>query len=249
MAEYRNLGSRQLLYESLVDEIERMVVDGELKPGDSLPPQDDLAARFGVSRTVVREAVQILVARRLVDVQRGKGMVVSHPSSDSVTQSLSLLLKLEKATMPQLTELRMFLEPEMAALAAARATDAQIEAIRQIEAAYRTQAEGDQGVTPADAFEKYASLDLAFHQAVWDAAHNEVAKTVLESILGLFWESMVATYSLSGALQKVLEGHRSVMLAIASHDAEEARRQSRSHVNHVVEDQKILAEQEAKARQ
>ncbi|HEX9017218.1 MAG TPA: FadR/GntR family transcriptional regulator [Chloroflexota bacterium] len=245
MAEYRRLGSSQLLYESLVDEIEQKIVKGDLKPGDSLPPQEELASRFGVSRTVVREAVQILVARRLVDVQRGKGMVVSHPSSDSVTESLSLLLRLGKTTIPQLTELRMFLEPEMAALAAVRATAAQIAAIREIEAAYRALALDDQGVGSAGSYEKYASLDLAFHQAVWDAAHNAVAKTVLESILGLFRESMIATYSLPGALQKVLEGHRSVMLAIASHDPEGARRRSRAHVNHVVEDQKILDEQEA----
>lgn len=234
MAEYRKLGGDRLLCESIVNEIEHMVVEGELKPGDVLPPQEELAARFGVSRTVVREAAKVLAAKQLVTVRRGKGMIVSYPSPSTVTASLSLLLRLGQATLIQLTELRRFIEPQMAALAAQRGSSQEIESIKEIESASRAFLDTRNQIHSHEQRERLAAVDLAFHQAVWGVARNEVARAVLESIVTLFRESLVATYSLPRGPGLALSDHRLIAEAIAVRDATEAQRQMDLHLVHAM---------------
>ncbi len=192
-----------------------MVVRGDLKPGDVLPPQDELAARFGVSRTVVREATKVLSAKQLITVRRGIWMVVSHPSTSSVTASLSLLLRLGQATLLQLTELRRFIEPQMAILAARRGSQEQIDSIKGIDGASRASLGALGDLSTHEQREALATVDLAFHRAIWTAAGNEVARAILESIVALFRESLVATYSLPHGAELALTDHRRIAEAIA----------------------------------
>src|SRR6267378_403434 len=109
------------LYEQIVQQIEESILKGDLKPGDQLPAERELAQRFGVSRTAVREAVKALREKGLVEAYSGRGTFVTDGTSQAVRQSLDLMLRIGQQEGPKyLAELRQILEPEIAALAAKR---------------------------------------------------------------------------------------------------------------------------------
>src|ERR1700734_1963937 len=107
------------LYEQIVQQVEDSILKGQLKPGDQLPAERDLAHRFGVSRTAVREAVKTLREKGLVEAYSGRGTFITDGTSQAVRQSLDLMVKIGQPEGSQyLAELRAILEPEIVALAA-----------------------------------------------------------------------------------------------------------------------------------
>src|ERR1700680_4396054 len=109
------------LYEQIVQQIEESIVKGTLKAGDQLPAERELAQRFGVSRTAVREAVKALSEKGLVEAYTGRGTFVTDGTSRVVKHSLDLMLRIgQQEGSTFLAELRQILEPEIAALAAQR---------------------------------------------------------------------------------------------------------------------------------
>src|SRR3974390_365800 len=112
------------LYELIVQQVEESILSGKLKPGDQLPAERELAQRFGVSRTAVREAVKALREKRLVESYSGRGTFVTNGTSQAVRQSLDLMIRITRQEgAAHLAELRQVLEPEIAALAATRIED------------------------------------------------------------------------------------------------------------------------------
>lgn len=234
---YRKLGQTGPLYEAIVGEIEQMVLSGELKPGDILPPERELAERFGVSRTAVREATKVLSQKQLVTVLRGRGIVVVHPSPTAVTTSLGLLLKIGGATQVELTEVRKVIEPELAALAAVRATPEQVRALEDLATDY-----AESVGKPQEAVLR----DVAFHGAISEAAGNRVAKAIIASIQELFFESMLHDYRVEGALERAIRSHRLICSAIKERDAEAARRYMQEHLENVSRDQELTLSRSTK---
>src|SRR5579863_3780209 len=110
------------LYEQIVQQIEESIVKGDLKPGDQLPAERELAQRFGVSRTAVREAVKALREKGLVEAYSGRGTFITDGTTQAVRQSLDLMVRVgQQDGSSNLAELRAILEPEIAGLAATRA--------------------------------------------------------------------------------------------------------------------------------
>ncbi len=109
------------LYEQILQQVEQAIVKGQLKPGDQLPPERDMAQRFGVSRTAVREAVKALREKGLVEAHTGRGTFVTNGTSHVIRNSLDLMSKMNQAEGSlHLAQMRSILEPEIAALAAPR---------------------------------------------------------------------------------------------------------------------------------
>ena len=233
---FRNLGQTGLLYEVIVNEIEQLVVSGQLKAGDPLPPERELGLRFGVSRTAVREAIKVLSQKQLVTVRRGRGAIVAHPSPQTVSASLGLLLKVRRASPAQLTEVRRSIEPEMAALAAEKATPEQIRELEALAIAYR-----DSVGNPS----KAVPLDLAFHKCVSESAHNEVASAIIDSVEQLFLQSMIHHSRVEGAMEKSALSHHQVYSAISERDPEAARHYMRRHLDNVWRYQQSLLDDPA----
>src|ERR1700756_1823155 len=124
------------LYEQIVQQIEESIVKGDLKPGDQLPAERDLAQRFGVSRTAVREAVKALREKGLVEAYPGRGTFITDGTPQALRQSLDLMVKIgQPEGSTHLAEVRAILEPEIAALAAARIQDAELTTMRDAVAA------------------------------------------------------------------------------------------------------------------
>lgn len=156
--------------------LEDMVLH-QFKPGDRLPSERELAERFGVSRTVIREAVHALTARGLLEVRSRSGVVVSSPSQENVSQSITSFLK---AGMPELDyrkvmEVRFHLEVQIAGLAAERRSPSDL---RQMEIIL-------QDTLRADTLEQFVEADLAFHRALAQSTVNELYSLLLDSIDGI----------------------------------------------------------------
>src|SRR6202790_3337107 len=114
---YRTVRTSRL-YEQIVQQIEDSILKGALRPGDQLPSERDLAQRFGVSRTAVREAVKALCEKGLVEAYSGRGTFITDGTSRVIRQSLGLMVKIGQPNgSTHLAEVRAILEPEIAALA------------------------------------------------------------------------------------------------------------------------------------
>ncbi|MCK4783602.1 MAG: FadR family transcriptional regulator [Desulfobacteraceae bacterium] len=125
------------LYENIVDQIKKLIIQGKLKPSDKLPSERDLAKRFNVGRPTVREAIRTLSMMGLVEVNHGqKGTIVNKftldPYVESFRDQMSLILEMKKATIQQLTEVRGALDNRIALLSAERATKIQLREMKNI---------------------------------------------------------------------------------------------------------------------
>src|SRR5579859_8082660 len=111
------------VYEQIAEQIEQRILKGELRSGDRLPTERELAEQFQASRTAVREAMKTLAQKGLVDMRPGRGTIVIDGTSQAMRHSLGLMMMFGQAgNSASLVEVREILEPEIAALAAIRAT-------------------------------------------------------------------------------------------------------------------------------
>jgi len=212
---------RGRLYEEIVSQIQELIIQEELQPGDNLPPERQLVEQFGVSRTVVREAIRALEEKGLVEVKHGRGVYVAQLSSDSVSESLALLFRVRKSSLMALLEVREILEVEIAGLAAQRATEEDKE---EMEQALRYESE------VLDSLEEYVESDLRFHALLTKAAHNEVLPVLLNPFAELLRESrMRVTSEPPESRELSMQGHRAIFQAVRDGNKEQAREAMRQH--------------------
>ncbi len=227
MRPYQQIQSARL-YEQIVDQIESEVLSGKLRYGDRLPTERDLAEQFGVSRTAVREAVKALREKGLVQSYPGRGTFITDNTARSVRHSLGFIMKIgavEGST--NLTETREILEPEIAMLAATRATADHIAAMR---AAVATM---DEALDDADAF---IEADLAFHLALARATQNAFIPALLDPIVDLLREHRTRTFNTEGAPKRGQLHHKRILDAVERRDPEAARDAMRAHLRQVRND-------------
>ena len=221
------------LYEQIVQQIEESIVKGDLKPGDQLPAERDLAQRFGVSRTAVREAVKALREKGLVEAYSGRGTFITDGTTQAVRQSLDLMVKIgQPEGSTHLAEVRAILEPEIAALAAIRIQEPELSTMRE-------------AVTTMDrAFkdpEVYIEADLDFHLALAEGAANPLILSLLDSIVGLLREQRLRIFKVPGGPERGQIYHKRILDAVERHDSEKSREGMRAHLYQVLEDSQTPA--------
>jgi GntR family transcriptional repressor for pyruvate dehydrogenase complex len=216
------------LYEQIVQQIEESIVKGDLKAGDQLPAERDLAQRFGVSRTAVREAVKALREKGLVEAYSGRGTFITDGTTQAVRQSLDLMVKIgQPEGSTHLAEVRAILEPEIAALAAVRIQEPELETMREAVAAM-DRAGQDQ--------ETYIEADLDFHLALAEGAANPLILSLLDSIVGLLREQRLRIFRVPGGPERGQIHHKRILDAVERHDSEKAREAMRAHLWQVRDD-------------
>jgi GntR family transcriptional repressor for pyruvate dehydrogenase complex len=216
------------LYEQIVQQIEESIQKGELTEGSQLPAERELALQFGVSRTAVREAIKALQEKGLVDAFPGRGTFVTNGTSNSMRRSLDRIIKTgDRDGSAYLVEVREILEPEIAALAASRADDEDLEVMRE---AVETMDSADPN---SDAF---VEADLDFHLALAEAAANPIVLSLIDSIVGLLREQRVSISHVEGSPQRGQHYHRSILEAIEQHDPQAAKAAMQAHLWQVRED-------------
>lgn len=229
------------LYEQIVQQIEESIVKGDLKAGDQLPAERELAQRFGVSRTAVREAVKALREKGLVEAYSGRGTFITDGTTQAVRQSLDLMAKIgQPEGSTHLAEVRAILEPEIAQLAAVRIQEPELATMREAVAAMDRA-----GQDP----EMYIEADLDFHLALAEGAANPLILSLLDSIVGLLREQRLRIFRVPGGPERGQIHHKRILDAVERHDAEKARDAMRSHLSQVRDDSQAPAAKRAPGKQ
>ena len=220
------------LSDRVADTILEVILDKGLRPGDQLPSERELGEQFGVSRTVVREAVRGLAARGVVETHAGRGLSVAAVGLDDVTTSMRLYFHgLDELPYEKVDEVRSLLEVSIAGLAARRGTDEQLATLREAHGAM--EAVEDSG--------EYAQLDLEFHRALARMTQNELHLIMLDSIRDVLLEIRRAASALPNDLPAALEEHGAILERVAARDEQGARQAMERHLRHASEDWKQLA--------
>ncbi len=216
------------LYEQIVQQIENSITKGDLKEGEQLPAERELAQQFGVSRTAVREAVKTLREKGLVEAYAGRGTFVTNGTARSMRHTLDRMMRSgPREGAVHLAEVREILEPEIAALAAQRADEDARSAMRE-------------SITVMDAArldpEAFIEGDLDFHLALAEAASNPLILSLIDSIVGLLREQRLRTYYIDGGPERGQYHHRRILEAIERRDPRGARDAMCAHLRQVRED-------------
>jgi GntR family transcriptional regulator, transcriptional repressor for pyruvate dehydrogenase complex len=218
------------VFEQVAEQIEKRILDGELRSGDRLPTERHLAEQFHVSRTAVREAMKILAQKGLVDMRPGRGTIVIDGANAAMQDSIDLVMKLrlgEVGGSNNLVEVREILEIEIAALAAARATEEEIAAMRE---AVKIM---DETLDDADAF---IAADNRFHEALAQATQNTLIFILVNSIVNLLSEQRKQIFDVEGGPQRGQIHHKRILESVIRRDPQAARDTMRSHLRQVRED-------------
>ncbi|AQW48818.1 MULTISPECIES: FadR/GntR family transcriptional regulator [Streptomyces] len=208
-----------LLTERIARQLEHDIRSGAIAVGAKLPSERELAATFGSSRNVVREALQRLEAQRLIEVAPGRGSFVRDQSSGQA-RGYDALYRTGRPTVRQLIEARLPLEVETVRLATLRAGEGDIAAMR---AAQDTLESATDVVTKARA-------DVAFHDAIAVASGNPVLRIMLSSISGMMFEMMLRSNSDPSIEEPGVPHHPEIFEAIVARDEELACAHMREHL-------------------
>lgn len=198
-----------------------LIRNGQLKPGDRLPPERELASRFGVSRASVREAMRLLDQKGLVVIRPGAGTFVTEDVVETIVQAFSSLLSETGDGAGDVFEMRLLLEPHVASLAAQRATGADMSRLRRILEEQGADIEsGGTGV----------AYDTAFHFAIANATNNSALVAVTHAISGILSQSREDSLMSPDRSQKSLHSHLQILTAIESRDPEATRDAMHRHI-------------------
>ncbi|MFN8131259.1 MAG: FadR/GntR family transcriptional regulator [Solirubrobacteraceae bacterium] len=212
--------SRTPLYELVVDRLREFIDVQQLEPGDRLMSERELAQQLGVSRSSVRQALTALKVVGLIEIRHGDGIYLLRSPGD-VIPSLALEVANAQVDHPMIWEVREGVETQAARLAARRRTKRDLVRMRQaLDAMAASVAAGGDGVVG----------DRHFHQAIWDAAHNEMLSQVVGQLREAIDRTSEASLTVPGRPPTSLEAHEAIFAAIEDQDEGAADTAMRAHV-------------------
>ena len=218
--------SRVRMSHSLAENLEKEIMEGVLKPGDRLPSEAEIGDKYSVSRTVVREALQTLKARRLVVSRKGSGSYVANPGGSSLRDSLkmySALLK-DETMFFELMELRLVLETHCARLCAQNWTPARQRLVQgRLDAMRANQ----------DSMKVFAASDISFHMAIVEASGQNLFREILGALLpqiGIRFAREAYVENVQASMERVLRQHEAIYDALVARDPDAAEVALKAHL-------------------
>lgn len=205
--------------------IKEMLLEGELLPGDRLPPEKELSEKLGLSRNSLREAVKALELINVLDVRRGDGTYVTSLEPRLLLEAIGFVVDLHSdASVLKLFEVRRILEPAAAALATRNATEDHIARLRRMV--------GE--VDPQTSVEALVAHDLEFHGLIGELSGNAYLSSILDNLSGStlrarIWRGLTQ----DNAVARTLAEHESIVDAMAAGDPELARSLITVHISGV----------------
>jgi len=205
-----------------IEKIKAMIVAGDLRPGDRLPREADLAERLGLSRNSLREAVKALSLIRVLDVRQGDGTYVTSLAPQLLLDALNFIVDFHRDdTVLEFFEVRRILEPAATALAAQRMTDDDVHALRKVLA----------GLSDDAGIDELVANDLEFHHRIAAGSGNALLCSLIDSLSGpttraRIWRGLTQ----AGAVEKTREQHAAILGAIATRQPDLARSWATVHV-------------------
>lgn len=224
--------TKKYLYSTIIEKIRDMIRSGDLKPGDRLPPERKMADDFGVSRNSLRQAIQAMSERRLIESRHGDGNYISQSIDSSFfSDSIMDTITEQKDFLKDVIEFRQVMEPQIAFLAAGRITPGQIDSLKILVCDQHRAVIDNQDVD---------YLDSAFHLKLAEYSGNKVIFQVMKTIRSILNETR------SGWLQSYerrlssVEGHLRIIDALDSRDSDKAFEAMEKHLLEV--EQHILGD-------
>jgi GntR family transcriptional repressor for pyruvate dehydrogenase complex len=220
---YCHKESAMALTDEAITKLRSMIQSGELPPGSRLPPENQLAAQMGISRSGVREAVKVLESARVLDVRRGNGTYVTSLAPRLLLEGVGFAVELlQGETLLEVMEVRRLLEPSATGLAARRITDEQLDDL----------AEGLRRMRDAADPEKLMEADLSFHRAIVASTGNETLTSLLDGLSGRtvrarVWRGLVE----SNVARATIDEHQAIYDALRARDPFLAQSAALLHVN------------------
>lgn len=221
--------TRPRLYEVIVEQLCAYIYNNDMEPGDRLPAERDLAAKLGVSRASLSQALVALEVQGVLSVRHGDGAIlIRRPTEEGSIRAL----REHADRIPDIIEAREALEVKLAELAAQRRTDAEMAAIDAAIATMEKEVEaGERGVVG----------DEMFHEAITSAAHSSLLAKLMHEIAGLIRETRIESLSQENRPRASLEGHRRIADAIRKQDSQGAALAMAEHIR-MVSDVALLRE-------
>jgi GntR family transcriptional regulator, transcriptional repressor for pyruvate dehydrogenase complex len=210
------------LTDDAINRIKQMIVSGELRPGDRLPREPDLAERLGLSRNSLREAVRALSLINVLDVRQGDGTYVTTLNPSLLLDAMAFVVDFHQDdTVLQFFEVRRILEPAAAAMAAAAMSDDDVGSLRKL----------IDELGPAPTVEELVASDIEFHRRIGAGSGNQVLCSLIEGLSGptqraRIWRGLTQ----QDAVARTLNEHRLICDAIAGRQPEIARALATVHV-------------------
>jgi len=213
--------------DQVFDQLRELIFRGEFKPGEKILTERELAEAFGVSRTSVRDAINKLVVMGLLEQKQGQGTFIRSP--DSKDQSLlATMVESQDASITDLLEVRMGLECNAAALAAARAVEQDLRFLeKSIEEMRKEVASGRLGT----------EADVSFHMAICYATQNPLQVFIMKNFYDFLFTgikvNLEGLYEVPGNIDIILDQHQAIYETIRGHDPEAAYRAMKRHIDFV----------------
>ena len=214
------------LYESAIEQIMDLVKRSELKPGDKLPPERELAEKLSISRNSLREAFRVLESKGLIKSKAGGGRYLREIRKNGYSNTENIILSLEKSSILELLEAREIFEVKIAKIAAQRATTEDIELIEK--ALDKTNKEEISNG-------KKTESDTEFHLAIARASRNFVFVNIMQLHLDLLKETREKTWEIPGRREEQQKEHQSIFQAIKEHNGKKAAEAMLKHLRNIRE--------------
>ncbi len=216
------------IFQDVVAQIQEVILSGRLRPGDSLPPERELKEMLKVSRGTLREALRVLEQQGLVEIKLGTGggPVVKDLSDAQMRETLALLIRHQKVSLEHLAEFRIGVEGEVAALAAERATEGDVQDLRDLSGQATSYAE--QGSKAVGGF---LAVDKQIHQRLAKISGNPIYLLVHTSIhenIDRYYDRFLDMHQ--AAMTANAQDLERLIKAVAAGDREQARQIAAEHV-------------------
>lgn len=209
------------LYEEIVKQLIELIEKGELKPGDKLPTERELAVQLNVSRTAIREALRSLELMGFIESKVGGGTFIREITLDNVIDPFSSILAQDQKLKMELIEVRLLLETEIVKLAARRITPEKAsDILKSLELMEKEIKNGGNGING----------DNGFHNALARASENTAMMKILNMCSDLLNLTRMATLEIPGQPEKSLRDHRAIFEAVSKGDEEKAAELMRDHL-------------------
>ncbi len=211
--------------DAAIQAIRQMIIDGELQPGDRLPPEKQLSERLGLSRNSLREAVKALTVIRVLDVRQGDGTYVTSLDPSMLLDVVAFVLDLgQDHTVMDSLAVRRLLEPEATALSTTRLSAEELDEIEQTMA----------GLNSESTVTELVEADLAFHSVIYRACGNPYLSSLLDSLANATQRARVwRGHTQEGSVTRTIDEHREILAALRAGNAELARAWALIHVSGV----------------
>ncbi|WP_418751668.1 FadR/GntR family transcriptional regulator [Frisingicoccus sp.] len=216
----------KMLSQSVADNILSMItIEKRFSVGDKLPNELDLSEELNVSRTTLREAIRILVALDILEIQRGKGTYVKE-NAFKKQQDIEQLSNI-KVNARDLYEMRLIFEPEAAYYAALRATDSEIKRILEFGKKVEKEISNHQDRTDDE---------HSFHKAIAQATHNEFMNKLMPILYQAISKGVYLSLQSDKAIEDTINDHRMIMEFLEQRNAEGAKNAMKIHIMHAMKE-------------